>query len=145
MVPEPDGQMVEIPDSKVYSPTTIERKMSVVVPPNLQELNIPLDRIKSCSEQREKKISRFLVSPVVDKGATDESPSSVVVTEGLAKGLESSSTKQIPSRGENPGGNFCQDVFQDNTVSDQLSSGGRKCSAMHQPDVNFRNFSKPEE
>ena len=71
VVSEPDvpvmpPQPMEIPEAKFQSPS-IERKISVIDPPNLQDLAIPLETVKPEEKKLEKKISRFLVSPVLDK------------------------------------------------------------------------------
>ncbi|KAL0277213.1 UNVERIFIED_CONTAM: hypothetical protein PYX00_004572 [Menopon gallinae] len=57
-------------EAKLLSPT-IDRKMSVVDAPNLNDLTIPLEKPEE--KKKEKKISRFLVSPVVVEKPLQES------------------------------------------------------------------------
>ncbi|KAK6639894.1 hypothetical protein RUM43_008169 [Polyplax serrata] len=106
-------------EPKLLSPS-IERKMSVVDPPNLQELNIPMhDNGVKPEEKREKKISRFLVSPVVvDRTVVEESSGGA---DELPKTL-GESDQRISSIPKNLGINLSQENQEKPEVS------GRRCS-----------------
>lgn len=127
MFSEPEVAVDPIPEIKFLSPS-IERKMSVVDPPNLQELNIPSEGGIKVEEKREKKISRFLVSPVVDKVVEDTAG-----VQGLPKGVEAVNSHQKPAViPKEMGLNLNAEIQELSAVDKQA---GRKCSAAQHNDV----------
>lgn len=123
MVSEPEtGSEKNYLEPKLQSPS-IERKMSVVNAPNLQELNIPVNGSKP-GEKRQKKISRFLVSPVVDKQTEETSVAAGSATN--VGDVSNSSQNSVPLAMEMTG-NLNTEV--------QDLSGDRKFSGILNSDV----------
>lgn len=138
VVSESGIQMVSEPvypqepqETKLLSPT-IDRKMSVVDAPNLNDLTIPSEKPEE-KKKKEKKISRFLVSPVVVEKPLQESSN-----EGSSAQAEpvnhsaSQNTVPVPDDGTAN----VRDVFE-GTVPDRAFL--RRHSSTQQPDVVVSN------
>lgn len=126
MVSEPGTPAESQPEVKFHSPS-IERKISVVDPPNLSDLSIPLEVPKPEERKVEKKISRFLVSPVVDKPLEEPSASNGPLPVDTAAPIASQNTVSVPD--ETPTG--VQEAMDATTVDKPL----RRHSSTQQAEV----------